>query len=94
MSWLLANDVRGGRNHLNFSEWTTYSDARKAHKLDGIVDEVKGGDMPLRYYLPLHPAARLSDADRAAVCAWAARELSALERRGVKPEPHNHGDGD
>ena len=89
VSWLLASDVRGGRNQLNFSEWNSYSDARRAHKLDSIGDEVKGGDMPLKYYLPLHPAAHLSDADRAAIVVWASQQLGALERRGVKPESHH-----
>lgn len=88
VSWLLANDVRKGRAQLNFSEWATYPDAKKAHKLQAICHEVKGGDMPLTYYLPMHPAARLSDADRAAICAWTDRQLALFAQRGIKPAAH------
>ena len=34
------------------------------------VDE---GEMPLRFYLPVHPEARLSAADRATLREWAQR---------------------
>jgi hypothetical protein len=75
-SWLVANDVNGGRHQLNFSEWGTYTQKKKLHKLKAICDEVKGGDMPLWYYLPLHPKAKLSGADKATLCTWTAAETS------------------
>jgi hypothetical protein len=61
-SWLVLRDVNGGRRHLNFSEW----DHPQRHAKD-IAEQVKSGEMPLWYYLPLHPSAKLSDAEKKAL---------------------------
>src|SRR5579863_4298572 len=61
MSWLLQRDVNGGRSHLNFTEW----DSPQRHAKD-VAAEVQQGDMPPWFYLPMHPLARLSDADKQA----------------------------
>ena len=77
ISWLLQNDVNGGRSHLNFTEW----DKPQRHAKD-VDDEVTKGDMPPWFYLPMHPAARLSPADKQALIDGAAKSLgsqSALE---------------
>ena len=47
VSWWLANHIRDGKRHLNFSEFGTYNAKRQAKKLDEIVDEVKDHGMPL-----------------------------------------------
>jgi len=71
VSWWLADHVEEAREELNFSKWGTYSDRRRHKKLEQICEEVKEGEMPLKEYLWLHPSAKLSDADRAALCRWA-----------------------
>jgi hypothetical protein len=58
-SWLAENDVRGGREHLNFSEWD-----RSQSELQEVVDAVEGGSMPPLQYKLVHGNARLSDAER------------------------------
>ncbi len=78
VSWMLASHVKDGRKQVNFSEWTTMPAKRKARKLKEICDQVHEGDMPLKTYLPLHPTAKLSDADRAVICAWTSRRIAAL----------------
>lgn len=78
VSWLLARDVSQGRRELNFSEWGDYTQKRKLRKLKGICDEIKEDDMPLWFYRPLHPAAKLSGADKTAICTWTAAETSRL----------------
>jgi len=78
VSWLLVDDVNGGRNELSLSEWGTYDSKKKASKLKKICEEVEGGDMPLNYYLPLHPAARLSEADKNILCDWTRQESERL----------------
>jgi len=78
ISWWLASHINDGRRQVNFSEWAGYTQKRKLHKLKNICDQVKQGDMPLKVYLPMHPKARLSGADRAAICAWTAAETSRL----------------
>ncbi len=69
-SWLVEHDVNEGREHLNFSAWDRYDARERAHVMEEIREEVEMGAMPLWYYLPLHPQARLSDADRAVLRRW------------------------
>jgi hypothetical protein len=71
VSWYLVHDVNEGRSHLNLSDWASYDAKRAAKKLEEICEEVKRGDMPLTEYLPLHPTAKLSEADRKTLCDWA-----------------------
>lgn len=67
VSWLLEHDVTDGRRHLNFSQWNQ----PQRHAKD-VAREVASGDMPLWYYLPLHPSARLSAAEKQQLLAAAA----------------------
>jgi len=69
-SWLLQRDVNGGRSHLNFTEW----DKPQKHAKD-VDDEVTKGDMPPWFYLPMHPAARLSAEEKQALIDGAAKSL-------------------
>jgi mono/diheme cytochrome c family protein len=61
-SWLMQRDVDEGRSELNFTEW-----GRGEQEVDEIVEVVQEGEMPPWFYLPLHPEARLSDAEKAAL---------------------------
>jgi hypothetical protein len=70
VSWLVQNDVNGGRRHLNLTEWNR----PQPHAKD-VAAEVKQGDMPLWFYLPLHAAARLSPAEKQALIDGAAKSL-------------------
>lgn len=70
-SWLVADDVKQGRRHLNFSLWGKYAPSRQLIALTDIADEVSGGDMPLPQYLLLHPGAALDSAARKKLAAWA-----------------------
>lgn len=70
VSWLVAYDVRHARGHANFSTWDKYDEKKRADILDDIWEEVRDHEMPLFYYLPLHPKARLSDADRELLHQW------------------------
>jgi len=79
MSWLLQNDVSGGRRHLNFTEW----DKPQRHAKD-VDDEVTKGDMPPWFYLPMHPAARLSAEERQALIDGAVKSLG---QSSVQPNP-------
>ena len=48
-----------GRRKLNFSEWNRpQKDARDA------PEELDKGEMPLWFYVPLHPKAKLNSAER------------------------------
>jgi hypothetical protein len=70
VSWLVARDVNEGRSHLNFSEW----DKPQRHAKD-VTEQVKSGEMPLWFYVPLHPSAKLSDSEKQALMDGAAKTL-------------------
>ena len=76
LSWLVQHDVDEGRRRLNFSSWQDYASdpATAAHKLDEIAKTVARGNMAPWHYRLLHPDARLSDEDRAALARWAAEQ--------------------
>lgn len=69
-SWLLAKDVREGRDELNFSEWGTYGRRKQIGKLMKIKEEVASGDMPLKNYLIIHKHAKLSPEQKDALAKW------------------------
>jgi cytochrome c551/c552 len=91
VSWWLASHIHDGRKEVNFSEWETYPQKRKLRKLKDICEQVREGDMPMKVYVPMHPKARLSDADRAAICAWAKAESARLGAPApAPPKPQAH----
>ena len=71
VSWLLAWDVKEGREELNFSTWNRYSQKKRGKIIKEIWEEVEEGEMPPWFYLPLHPEARLSESDRSLLRGWA-----------------------
>lgn len=72
VSWPVRRHVEDGRKHVNFSEWLKPGDTNFTdwNTLEDICESVKSGEMPLAGYDWLHPEAKLTDADRQAVCAW------------------------
>jgi hypothetical protein len=72
ISWLVYADVEGGREHLNFSEWD-----KPQGEVGDIVEAVRDGSMPPLQYKPLHSAARLSSAERAALARGLEKTLAA-----------------
>jgi len=59
ISWPVQNPVEEGRSVLNFSEWN-----RGNSEAGEAAETVREREMPPRSYLLLHPAARLTDAER------------------------------
>jgi hypothetical protein len=81
LSWLVAHDVSEAREHLNFSTWDRYDAKKRRKNLEELWEEVEEGEMPLWYYLPLHPEARLGEAELAQLRSWAVRQA------GARPDP-------
>ena len=80
-SWLIAADVDGGREALNFSEW----DQPQGEGGDEVVEVIREGSMPPFQYKPLHPAARLSSTERDEL-------VRGLERTLAQDPPVGGGD--
>jgi hypothetical protein len=70
VSWLLQRDVNEGRTHLNFTEWH-----RPPKHAKDVAEQVKEGETPLWFYLPMHPAARLTDTEKQALIDGAEKSL-------------------
>ena len=77
-SWLVADDVKKGRQKLNFSTWADYKKNRKVNRLEEIGDQIKDKEMPLKKYLLLHPSAQLSASDIELITQWAEKEHGRL----------------
>ena len=84
LSWLVASDVAEGRGELNLSDWAKYDQKRAEGKLKKMCEEVHGGDMPLWYFLPLHPNAKLTAADKRTLCDWTETERARLSRASAR----------
>jgi hypothetical protein len=67
MAWLVNNHVEGGREALNFSEWTP-DQARQANKIDRVI---RTGSMPPSSYtwFGLHSESKLTPAETDALLA-------------------------
>jgi hypothetical protein len=78
VSWIVLDDVKSGRRHLNLSEWGSYDKARAAEKLNDMCEQVKAGEMPDFKYTLIHRDAKLSDAEVQAICGWTAATRSGI----------------
>jgi cytochrome c551/c552 len=72
VSWLLQRDVNAGRRQLNFTEWNHL----QRHAKD-VAEQVKEGEMPPWFYLPMHPAAKLNDVEQQTLMDGAGKSLGA-----------------
>jgi cytochrome c553 len=70
ISWMIANHVEEGKEELNFSEWSTFSEKRKKKKIKEMIDELEEKEMPLAGYLLMHSEAKLSEAQTEELLTW------------------------
>jgi len=70
VSWWIADHVGEGREKLNFSTFGALSPKDRSEALDEAAEKVDQGEMPLASYTWLHPAARLTTAQRNLVSGW------------------------
>lgn len=71
VNYWLADHVKHGKKHFNISKWNDYSDKKKDHKLDELIEMVEEKEMPLDSYTWTHGEAKLSQDQIDAVIAWA-----------------------
>lgn len=82
MSWLVQHDVDEGREHFNVSAWGQ----QEENEGDEAAEMLRDGEMPPWFYLPAHPEARLSDADREALIAGLVATFGEEEDDGHEHE--------
>ena len=78
ISWFTKYHVKEGREHMNFSTWSSYDDEKKLKYLQKIPKAIKS-KMPLPSYLLIHKEAKLSDADKQVLSDWAAEAAFDFE---------------
>ncbi len=78
MSWLIASDVKEGREHLNLSNWPN-DPKRAAKRLENMSDEIGSGEMPLKKYTRIHADARLTESQRKELTDWLDAEAARLK---------------
>jgi len=60
VAWFLEEHIKDGKKELNFNEWESLSNRRKASKLRSIIKQIESGEMPLNSYTLIHKDAKLS----------------------------------
>ncbi|TNF40329.1 MAG: cytochrome C [Cytophagales bacterium] len=78
LSWLVAKDVREGREELNFSHWADYDMMEKLKKLDDIAIEVGEGEMPMEVYTVIHSGAKLNPEQIQEIVTWAENAMDIV----------------
>lgn len=70
VAWFLQAHVKEGKQKLNFDEFATYSNEKRLHKLEEVVDNIRNGEMPLQSYTLIHTDAKLSEQQKQTVINW------------------------
>lgn len=60
VSWLVARDIKEGREHFNVSLWGI----QKENEGEDAAKEVREGEMPMWIYTLAHPEAKLSESEK------------------------------
>ncbi|MCG9881595.1 MAG: heme-binding domain-containing protein [Bacteroidia bacterium] len=71
LGFWLKHHVDEGKSELNFSEFKTYTEKRKAKKFREIAEELEEDKMPLPSYTWVHKGAILTPEQKTALLDWA-----------------------
>jgi hypothetical protein len=75
VNYWLANHVDEGKEHFSVSNWSDYSDKKKDHKLEELIEEVEEKEMPLPSYTWTHSEADLSPEQIESMITWAKQAI-------------------
>ncbi len=81
VDWWLTYHINEGKRELNFDEFANKPIRYQFHKLEGTVEQVKKGGMPLDSYLWVHKDAKLTDAEKNTLIDWAQRIISEMKAK-------------
>jgi hypothetical protein len=70
IGWWLAAHVHDGKEELNFSEFQSYDQQKRLHKLEELGEVVTDRSMPLKTYTTFHQDSEITPADEQAVKDW------------------------
>jgi Haem-binding domain len=78
VSWLVENDVKHAREHLNLSRWDDLEQVDQRMLLTAIATVIENHEMPPHRYVALHAEAKLSSEDSIRVIEWTHAERHRL----------------
>jgi len=84
VSWLVENDVKHAREHLNLSRWDSLQEVDQRMLLTAIATVIENHEMPPHRYVVLHPDAKLSADDAVRVIEWTRAERRRLRATAAK----------
>lgn len=70
LSFWIRGHIRGGRQKLNYSLWTDYSEEDKKHHFHEMAEVLEEKRMPLKSYVWLHAEAKLTEAEKLKLQEW------------------------
>jgi Haem-binding domain len=70
VAWWLNNHVQEGKQHLNFSDFTSMRVARQYKRLNDCIETIKENEMPLSSYTWIHKNAILTESEKQTVYDW------------------------
>jgi hypothetical protein len=87
ISWVVVDDVKTGRSHINLQDWEAQENPKEAAEhLSLICKEVREKGMPLFSYRLMHKKARLSSQEIDTICQWS-QSVGAPSETGAE---HHH----
>lgn len=79
VNFWMKGHVDEGKEHLNLSDWSTFSNKKKAHKLEETYELVEAKEMPLNSYTWTHREAKLTDEEVKLIADWAKKAMKKFE---------------
>ena len=79
-SWIIEQDVREARAHLDLSSWQNHSADQQRELLAAIGAAVRAGAMPPKRYLLMHSDAGLRPEERREIYGWTRAQRSGGRR--------------
>ena len=77
-AWLMASHIKNGKAMLNFSQFGEFSNRKQQSKLQGMINQVKDGEMPISSYTLIHRNAVLTAAQKTILINWTASAKDSL----------------
>ncbi len=78
VGWWLQHHVNEGKEHLNFSEFLSYTAKKAHHKMEEVTEMINESEMPLKSYTLVHRDAILSSEQSKNLVEWANGLMSEI----------------
>jgi len=80
ISFMLRSHIKGGRQHLNYSEWGVYNERERLNKIDEMIEVLEDKRMPMKSYTWLHPNGKVKGEKTNALIEWLKTKIEENEK--------------